>query len=313
MLFRRRQMRNLARSYPGAIIAHIAMAEPVHISLRYRGKSVDDGSMTVGDVVEALDGFAGAYGKIAARVSPTVEHQLRVTGVKKESFDILIVAAMAVGAYGDPLKNIATVVDAAKHVFSIITSVIEFKKHTKNQPYNLSVKGDKNTVLVINAEKLELTVPLSTVELIKEKLIDADLNKIVEPLEEGLVDALEVTADREGKPIGTTIESREREYFGTPPAHTTTRETEVTGTLVSLNKERNTGRFKLINNRRVPYRYVGHNRELFHAAFGVNKGPIRAQVIAELDENLEPIQLGILDVRPLQQSFSLSETSENSE
>ena len=39
--------------------------DSVRVSLKYNGPDVDDGTMPLKDVVEALQGFAGAYDKIA--------------------------------------------------------------------------------------------------------------------------------------------------------------------------------------------------------------------------------------------------------
>lgn len=36
---------------------------PLQIKFRYRGPAVDDGTMPVEDVITALQGFSGAYGK----------------------------------------------------------------------------------------------------------------------------------------------------------------------------------------------------------------------------------------------------------
>lgn len=73
-----------------AIIAVAVMAEPIRVSLRYRGPEVDDGEMDIADVVEALQGFSGAYGKVASEVMPDATHQLRVGAIEKNSFDVYL-------------------------------------------------------------------------------------------------------------------------------------------------------------------------------------------------------------------------------
>jgi len=53
------------------------MSEPTRITLRYRGRDVDDGTMPVDDVVDALQGFAGAYGKVAGQITRNTLTSLR--------------------------------------------------------------------------------------------------------------------------------------------------------------------------------------------------------------------------------------------
>ena len=91
-----------------------------------------------------------------------------------------------------------------------------------------------------------------------------------------------------------------------------TKDAEIVGTFVSLNKERNRGSFRLKNNRSVPYRYIGENREDFHEIFGIYEGPMRATATAEFNENLEPIHLDIKAVEPLQTTLALPPPSEDS-
>src|SRR5664280_997160 len=108
------------------------MSEPTRITLRYRGRDVDDGTMPVDDVVDALQGFAGAYGKVAGQIDPQHTHQLKVTAIRQHSFDVVIVAGMFVASQ---LKDLETVTDAAKLVFRTIANVINLKKHTQGKPY----------------------------------------------------------------------------------------------------------------------------------------------------------------------------------
>ena len=72
-----------------------AMPEPLRMPLKYDGSNVDDGTMPVEDVREALQGFSGAYGNVASRVDPEGQHQLRVAAVRTGSFDLLILAWIA--------------------------------------------------------------------------------------------------------------------------------------------------------------------------------------------------------------------------
>ena len=280
------------------------MAEPLRISLRYRGPEVDSGEMDINEVVEALQGFSGAYGKVASEVAPDSTHQLRVAAIRESSFDVFIIAAIYLSQHADVLKTIETVTDAAKYVFGMVTAVIGLKKHTKGQPYNVNVKGNNNTVVVLNSDNVELHVPLESFELFKSGLIDRDLNKIVAPLRPNSIEVAELRSEGE-KPIEATITSAEREYFR-PSSVVTMNENEIVGTLISLNKKTNRGTFEFGNDASVRYHYTGEDKDQFHKDFS-RKGPVRVTAVVEFDENLTPLHLEIKRVEPLQSELKLTQ------
>jgi hypothetical protein len=51
---------------------------PLSIKLRYVGSAVEDGTMPIEEVILALKGFAGAYGKVAENLLPSSSHELRI-------------------------------------------------------------------------------------------------------------------------------------------------------------------------------------------------------------------------------------------
>src|SRR5271163_3870942 len=100
------------------ILVH--MPDPLRISLTYHGPSADDGTMPVTDVVSALQGFAGAYGKIATRLTPQTEHRLRVSAVKQSSFEVLLLSMAFLGTQPDAQQIISAAFDAGKRVVKTI-------------------------------------------------------------------------------------------------------------------------------------------------------------------------------------------------
>ena len=290
----------------------VVMAETVRIMLRYRGTDVDNGTMSVDDVAEALAGLSGAYGKVASHLDPKSNHQLRLTGIDTHSFDLLVLASIAMGQDGDLLGKIKTAVDAAKYVIGFVVDVIKAKKHTQGKPYSISVPGNNNTVVIINADGAQLAVPPEVIDLFKSKLIDPDLRRISQPLEPTRIDAADLVVD-EGTPeeIGTTISAPERDYFELEPGESTAKETEVIGKLISLNKERNKGTFRLRNNLSVPYRFIGENKEKFHEDFSY-EGPVKAKVIAEFNQDLSVVHIDIREIEPLQTRLNLPTESGSS-
>src|SRR5947199_7598179 len=107
------------------------MADTIRITLRYAGRDVDNGTMPIEYVSEALQGLSGAYGKVASLVDPKETHQLRLTGIDTHSFELLVVASIVVSQTGDILGKLKTIADSAKHVITLVVDVIRAKKHTQ--------------------------------------------------------------------------------------------------------------------------------------------------------------------------------------
>jgi hypothetical protein len=103
---------------------------------------VNDGSMRIEDAAKALQGFAGAYEKIAAEISPLEQHELRIADINTTSCDFLIVAAMAIGQHGQQLEALKSAIEGVKTVFRRITEVVLANKHTKGKPYQISILLD---------------------------------------------------------------------------------------------------------------------------------------------------------------------------
>ena len=280
------------------LASRLIMADPLRISLRYRGKDVDGGTMLIDDVVDALEGFSGAYGSVASQVSPNASHQLRLTGIDTHSFELVVLAAMFLSQHADQIGTLGTVIDVSKRVIAIIRDVITLKKHVKNHPYEITINGNNNTVLVMNADNSEVAVPVASFEMFKEKLIDGSLSKITQPLDGERVKAVELRGDDDPEPV--SISSDEKEYFRNESTTTTTiKDADVQGSFISLNKERNVGRFRLKNGKLIPYRFTGSDPVRFHAEFGW-PGLVVVTAAAEFNENLEPLRLDVISVKPIQ-------------
>ena len=108
-------------------------SEAVPFNLRYQGPDVDDGSMSVEDIVPVLEGIASAYGRIAADTSAGVQHRLRITGVRHGSADILLEIWDVVGKASDHLQDIDVLGRTAIGIVTTIFGVIKIKKHLKKK------------------------------------------------------------------------------------------------------------------------------------------------------------------------------------
>lgn len=260
--------------------------------------------MPIGDVLGALQGFSSSYGKIASELDRDRQHQLRVSSIETGSFELVVVAWALATQGAEVAHSVQIVTETARWIVSKITGVIAAKKHVRGQPYDFQIRGDNNTVVVINAEGAELAVPPEVFELLQSKTIDPDLHKIVAPLKIHQIDSAAIKASEGENVIEESISSEEREFFALPEATTTTKEADITGRLVSLNKENNRGSFRLGNGKNIRYRYIGNSPQQFHVDFSY-QGPVRVRCIASLDENLEPTHLDILSVEHLQRRLPL--------
>lgn len=286
------------------------VTDKIAIELKYAGSDVDDGSMSVEDMIPALQGFSSAYGKIVNSDEVQVKHTLRVVGVKKGSFDILleVVARVAEGLQSNPDLVAGTLGYLA---IDKIIGVIKISKHVKNQPYDTRINTNNGTINIINIDKLSLEMPHDVYRLFDEKILRQDINKIVKPLEEGKIDSTEITVKGGEGEIKETIVAGEKKYFNVEQVEVTkTESVEIEGVLNSLTKTTNKGYFILNNGDRVTYQFAGEKPELLYKHF-LHKGVVRVKCIAHLDENLKPTLLDISEVTTLQRSIFESEDSED--
>jgi hypothetical protein len=276
-------------------------SETVPFVLRYEGPDVDDGSMSIEDIVPVLQGFASAYGKIASEQGVGVQHRIRITGVEKGSANILLEVWEALGNMSDPLTSASILVGAASVVVTSIIGVIKVKKHLKNRPYTTRVTGH-DTVSVINSSNVSLEMPINIYNIFKAETIDADIAKIVRPLERGRIDAAEIIAMAETMaPIRERIDASERQYLeANELVVASTKEAWITGQLNSLTKSTEAGHIYLTDGTRVPYRWVGGPSGRLHHIFGTYAGVVRVYGVVYLDENLKPTRIDISDIERVQ-------------
>jgi hypothetical protein len=274
--------------------------ETVPFVLRYEGPEVDDGSMSIEDIVPVLQGFASAYGKIASEQGVGVQHRIRITGVERGSANILLEVWEALDKMADPLTSTSILVGAASVIVTSIIGVIKLKKHLKNQPFTTKIAGH-DSVSVINSSNVSLEMPINIYNIYKTELIDTDVAKIVKPLETGRIDAAEIVATIGTDQVRERIEASERQYFeATEVVVTSTKETWITGKLNSLTKSTEAGYVYLTDGTRVPYQWVGGHSGKLHQIFGTYEGVVRIYGVAHFDENLKPTRIEVSDIEKVQ-------------
>jgi len=278
------------------------MKESLKVTLKYTGKDVDDGAMSIEDIVPVLQGFAGAYGKIVTSKGLISEHKLRIVGVEKGSFHILLEAWEWIGENTAQLQAIGTVGAGAFTIVNLILQVIQLKKHTAKQPYSEEIKnvGRSTIISVKNSKNVTIEVPVEAFKFFKDHILDTDIAKIVQPLKKGKVDSAEIEASYKKKTSRETIISDEKPYFETEGVSITkTEKAWVTGAFNSLTKSTNRGYFILTDGARVTYQFANENPEKLYSFF-LYKGPVKVKCKAHIDENLKVTLLDIFEVQKLQ-------------
>lgn len=193
----------------------MADVQGVRVALRYKGPDVESGTMPAEDVISALQGFAGAYSKIAAQSDPETQHQLRVVAIKTSSFELAIGAAVLIVASDQTaqLKTAELVYRATSWIVKTIGALIDAKRVSKGKPLNIKVDGKNNTVLVIGADNGGIVkLEPDQFKILESRAVDGDLDKIAAPLKENSVDEVELSISDQPTAL-TGISSGERDYF----------------------------------------------------------------------------------------------------
>lgn len=279
------------------------MAE-LEIVLVYSGPDIQDGAMAVEDIVPVLQGFAGAYGKLAASQRIVTQHKLRLVAMRPGSAKLILDIWEMIGKNVPSLQAVSALVGSAMAVLGSIIAIIQLKKHTKNEPYSTKVDGTTGLVNVINADHVALAVSLSDFNIFKDKMIETDLARIVRPLESGHIDESKISVNGSGHvPLDEKITAAERPLFDiAESAITTTKETWITGQINSMTKSTNSGYMYLNDGSRVHFKLKGDNPSLYYGLFG-HEGLVRVRCVAHVDDSFRPTELDVYEMIPLQLSL----------
>jgi hypothetical protein len=297
----------------------VVFGDQTHITLRYIGRDVENGSIAVDDLLAALNGFSSAFYKLAERESLDYKQRIKVTGISKSSANVhleifqwaqnhpVISSAIttAAGAVGTALTDTGKAL--AKKLTDIvierIVNVAKAKKHVQRGDYKTEVTGDGNTIIIINGVNAQLPVSRADFEILDKGVIDSELDKMASPLREDFIDAFEIRHDQKEAP-DLHIEASDRPYFAKPRREAaTTQEVTLIGTMTSISKTTNSGVFVIDNGKKVRFKFSDAGKlPDFYLKFA-HLGPVRVTCKAKLDDNLDVISIEISDVRPLTTTF----------
>ncbi len=295
------------------------MQTKVPITIHLDGTGVQDGSILIEDLVPALQGFSSAYGKIASNYSQDLNHNIRVESFKPGSFIVSLSTTIleykdALSATADAMSIVGGVGVSGTVVYKVIDYVIKTlsaKKHIKNQPYTQQVNYNSGNVVIINADNVELTVPLEVYQIVKARTIDADLNKIASLIDEENIKELSITYERDGEIVSETIDTDSKKYFDMDDKVVSeTKDSWITCKINSLTKTTNRGQAYLPDGTRVGFKLAGETPDNLYKHFA-HKGWVKMYCKVKLDESLKPIELDVYDIQQIENELPFKKPEEN--
>ena len=283
------------------MISGVEPKDQVEIHLHYEGPDVDDGTMSIQDIVPILQGFASAYGKVATNHDPNSTHRLKIVSVRPGSADIVLHAWHVLGDNAASIAAVSVLGQFSYWILTKITGVIQAKRHVRSRPFTDRIDPNGN-IIITNIDNVTIEMPLDVYNLFKEHTIDKDLDKLTSPLSEGHINAVEIkVGSSDGEERLERITLDERPYFAVEDVSITeTQETWVEARLNSLSKSTNSGWLYLNDGSRVFYRYIGDNTHNLHATFGTYDGLLRIQCVAHMDENFKVSSIDVVAMERMQ-------------
>lgn len=275
--------------------------EKLLMEISYSGPDVDDGSMAIDDLGPALQGLASAYGKMTSKLGEDVRHELRITGVRKGSFELLLEVWKWAGDNSGALTTVTIVGGGVLGAIKGLFECIKLVKHIKNKPYQAKPEGATNGFITVNnSENVSISVSFEAYETYKLGLLKNDLEKLTKPLEEGQIDNFQITYKHDAVEFTESISKEERPLFAVAENNITdTKKAWLVGNLLSLHKGTNKGVFTLGNGERVTYKLAMQNPEYQYEKF-IHKGLVKVECVAHLDENLKVNTIDVYSIEKVQ-------------
>lgn len=278
----------------------LSAMEQIRVSLKYEGPDVDSGEMSLEDLVPILQGFSSAYKKLADKYSPSLTHDLKITGFQTGSVEIILLDAIQ--KFTENSEEIIKGIEYSYEIVKKFNEFIQLKRHVKGKPHTKRAKqGSK--IDIENADGEIYTFSLEVYEDFKNHFLDNDVDKMVSPLEEGHIHAATIRVYAKQKDdLHERIELQERDLFICSTIETTsTKEAWIEVQINSFTQSTNNGFLYLGERSRVPYRYKGENPKKLCRVFGAHyRQSVRAKCVAHMDETLKITRVDIYDIEPIQ-------------
>ncbi len=187
------------------------MTERTEIHLVYELEDAEISNMDIEDAILTLRGFDGAYGRIAAAVSPSMDHRMTITAVQPGSITFVL---EAIAENPEAVGAMLTVAGSAVTVGIITTlfELIRIKLHLRGKEPKVSAVD--NRVEFKNADNATMNVTLVAGDLHQNKTVNKHLDDFTKPLEKDGVNAVVCKAlPDDGDAIFQRIDAEDRPLF----------------------------------------------------------------------------------------------------
>ena len=275
------------------------MTERVNVRLAYEGAAVANGTMDINDAIVVLQGFQGAYSRIANTINPALEHRLTVTAVEQGSIEFVLeaiaenpeaVAAALEVARSDPaVKTLRTLFD-----------LIRLKLHVRGATASVRAKG--NNIEFNNNDSGTMVVTQDVNNFYVNGTVNVHIEKLTRPLNRDGIDAAVYSAQPHGgNAFSQRVDAQDRVFLDADTSAVSERmEDELIVTFATLTKKTNKGYLYMSDDKRVPFQYVGDDTIRLHAVFGTYNGHVKAKCKLTIREHRGVVYVTIYDFWPME-------------
>ena len=260
------------------------MSDRLKISLKYNGPLVDEGEMDVQSVIEALQGFSGAYSRVHRLKSFTDKHVLNIKSIENNCFEVIL---NSVKEYGNQyvLGSISDIVT----IVSSVATYIHCRKKSKGEKIieknNNIIDGDNNVIINLNADNKHM------LSLMENSQFAKNIGKLVKPLREGKIEQMTFSYYEEHtkKVHEESVSWEERHYFDTAEEVETIihKSIELNGFIRALDKKTNKGKFIDGDGKVYKFTLIMDNPRPYYIFFSNQE--IKINGIATFDKEIKEI------------------------
>lgn len=268
------------------------------VELLYEGTEVEDGTVPVEDMIDALTGFSGAYNKIAKTERGLDQgHRIRVVGLEKGSAKIIVEVVDWI--IKNPNASLAlsgvatTVVGGAYIALRDLAKVIWARKSTRGQPISKNNITFKDNLIVMG----DINLTREQYDVLESGEIDNDLERLTRPLETGR--GVHRFKLKTGKEELVEVNADERPFFyGSRRSNRDVRSgVWLEGTLNSHSKRNNRGMFHTLDGVHIRYHYIGEDDNPVLTAYAQD-GAVRVMGTVVYRDEM-PTSIEIREIHPL--------------
>ena len=288
--------------------------ESIDVVIKYEGIEVEDGTISLIELVPALQGFAGAYSEIVKYYNLPGKHEVRVKAIQKGGFELILKALSDIDPEILKFLGFEVSVPLSFKIIGLIGKLFEYLKHIQGQQPQVKIEGDGNNVVVINNNGEKQTFPIDLFKIAKESDVVKDISKMAIPIKKGEIDSLSISAkDRKGNEIEMGIDYKEKIYFESDADNEIEhKHGHFIGTINTMTKSTNNGRIILTDSSNVPFHLSMSNPNKYYKFFD-HRGLVRVEGVGHYKNNEQLIGMDIYSIEEFQMNIQDLESKNNSD